>query len=132
MIEKSYSPLSTLNHSIPQGSVPCPSCVSIYIRRIFDLIKNFPNIHYQNVVDDILLFTFFPINSHNSINSKLIEYAICILLWFLCNKLLLNSTKTTVLNISTTVTSVPNFNLKNMIIYPSHSSKNLVKYMIIN
>ena len=43
----------------------------------------------------------------------------------LSNKLLMNSSKTTVLNISTSDTSFPNFTLNNMIISPSHSSKNL-------
>ena len=41
--------------------------------------------------DDIQLFTFFTIHSHNKINSKLIECANCIILWLLSNKLLINS-----------------------------------------
>ena len=43
----------------------------------------------------------------------------------LSNKLLVNSSKTTLLNISTSDTSFPNFTLNKMIISPSHSSKNL-------
>ena len=69
--------------------------------------------------------TFFPINSHNTINSELIECYNSIILWLLYNKLLINSSKTTVLNIYTSETSFPNFILNNMISYPSHSSKNL-------
>ena len=83
MIEKSYSPLSPLNYGIPQGSVLGPSFFSIYIRPIADLIKKFPNIHYHIFADDIQLFTFFPINSHNTINSELIEFANSIRLWLI-------------------------------------------------
>ena len=73
MIDKSHSPLSSLNHGIPQGSVLSPPLFSIYIRPIADLIKTFPNIHYHIFADDIQMFTFFSINSHNTINSELIE-----------------------------------------------------------
>ena len=75
MIDTSYSPLSPLNHDIPKGFVLGPSFFSIYIRPISDLIKNFPYIHYHNFADDIQLFTFFPINYNNTINSELIECA---------------------------------------------------------
>ena len=125
MIEKSYSPLSPLNHGIPLGSVIGPSLFSIYIYPIADLIKNCPNIHDHIFADDIQLFTFFLINSHNTIKSELIECTNCIILWILSNKLLINSSNNTVLKISTFDTSFPNFTLNNMIIYPSHSFKNL-------
>ena len=128
MIDKYYSrvgaPLSPLNYGIPQGSVQGPSLFSIYIRPIADLIKKFPNIHYH-IFADIQLFTFFPINSHNTINSELIECANSIRLWLLSNRLIINSSKTTVLNISTSETYFPNCTLNNIIISPSHSSKNL-------
>ena len=124
MIE-SYSPLYPLNHGIPQGSVLGPSLFSIYIGSIADLIKKFSNIHYHIFSDDIQLFTFFPINSHNTINSELIECANAIRVWLLSNKLLINSSKTTVLDISTSETSFSNFTLNNIFISPSHSSKNL-------
>ena len=58
MIDKSYSPLSPLNYSIPQGSVLGPSLFSIYIRPIADLIKKFPNIHYHIFADDIFPYKF--------------------------------------------------------------------------
>ena len=102
-----------------------PSLFSNYIRPIADLIKKFPNIHYHIFADDIQLFAFFPINSHNTINSELIVCVNFIRLWFLSNKLLINSYNTNVFNISTSNTSFPNFTLNNMIISPSHSSKNL-------
>ena len=78
MIDKSYSHLSTLNQGILQGSVLGPSIFSIYIRPIADLIKKFPNIHYHMFANDIQLFTFFPINSHNTNNSELIKCVKCI------------------------------------------------------
>ena len=111
IIDKSYPPLS------PLGSVLDPSLFSIYIRPIDDLIKNFPNIHYHIFDDNNHLFTFFPIHYHNTINSELIECANCIIIWCLSNKLLINSFKTTVLNISTSDTSFPNFTLNNMIVF---------------
>ena len=117
-------PLSPLNHGIPHVSVLGPSLFSIYIRPIADIIENFPNIHYHIFADDIQIFTLFPINSHNTINSELIECANCIRLWLLSNKLLINSSKTTILNISISDTSFTNFTLNNIIIFPSHSSTN--------
>ena len=56
MIEKSYSPLSPLNHGIPQGFVL--GHLSIYVHPNADLIKNFQNIQYHIFADDIQLFTF--------------------------------------------------------------------------
>ena len=56
MIDKSYSPLSPLNHDIHQGSVLGLSLFYIYIRPIADLIKNFPNIDYHFFADDIYPF----------------------------------------------------------------------------
>ena len=125
MIEQSYSSISPLNHGIIKGSVLVPSLFSIYIRPITDIIKNFPNIHYHSFADDILMFTFSPINSHNTINSELIECANCIILWFLYNKLLINASKNTVFNISTSDTYFQNFTINIMIISSSYSSKNL-------
>ena len=125
MIDKYYSPLSPLNHGIPQGSVIGQSLFSIYICPIADQIENFSNIHYHIFADDIQLFTFYPIHSHNTINYELIKYANYIRVRLLSNKLLINSSRTTVLNISTSDTSFPNFTLNNMIISPYHSSKNL-------
>ena len=85
MIIRSYSPLSPLisgyNHGIPQG----PSLFFIYICHIADLIKNLPNIHYHIFADDIQLFTFSTIHSHNTINYNLIECANCIRLLLLTN-----------------------------------------------
>ena len=73
MISRSYSPLYSLNYGSPQGSVLITSFFTIYIRPIADLIKNFLNIYYHIFANDIQLFTFFPIHSHNTINSELIE-----------------------------------------------------------
>ena len=118
IIDKSYSPLSPLKPRY------FPSLFSIYIRSIADLINNYLNIHYHICDDDILLFNFFLINSHNTINSELIKYANCIRLWLLSNKLLINAYKTTLLNKYYSDTYFLKFSLINMIIYPSHSSIN--------
>ena len=95
MIETSYSPLYPLNHGIPQGPILGTSLFSIYIRTVADLIMNFPNIHYNIFADDIQLYTHCSINSHNTINSELIEFANCISLWLQSNILLINYYKNT-------------------------------------
>ena len=119
MIDKSYSPLSPLKHGVLQRSVLRLSLFSIYIRHISDLIKKFPNINYHIFADDIKMFTIFPINCHQLYINHSIR------LWLISKKLLINSSKKTLFNISTSDTFFPNFTHNNMIISPSHSSKNL-------
>ena len=70
--------LFQLNHVIPQGFVLGPSLFSIKIRPMADIIKNFTNIHYHIFTVDIQLFILFPLHSHNTITSELIECANCI------------------------------------------------------
>ena len=76
-----------------------PHAHSSLIIRILSYIIGKTSPKLALFANDIQLFTFFPINSHNTINSELIECANCIILWLFSNKLLINSPNTTLLNI---------------------------------
>ena len=77
-----------------------PLLFSIYIVPIHDIIGQFPDLHYRIYADDIQIYSFLP-NSSNVLpdNSQLCKCASTIRSWLLSNNLLLNSSKSALLNI---------------------------------
>ena len=83
---------------MPQGTVLGPLLYSLYITPISRIFLNYPAIIYHLYADGIIIMS--PIN-----NSRLNNYIIDLRNWMTTNYLFLNSTKTTPLNISNTLSN---------------------------
>ena len=118
-----FSDPRPLLYGVPQGSVLGPLLFSIYIAPIRSIIYKFPNVFYHIYADDIQLYSFLSVSTPD--NSQLIACASSIKYWLLSNNLLLNTSKTAILNIPTNSPSFPSFYLDKILISPSNSVLNL-------
>ena len=103
-----------------------PSLFSIYLYPLPSIISKYPNIYYHLYADDIQLYIFLPTNSSPAgFNNQLSNCANDIKEWLISNNLLLNTSKTTLLNISPSPNYFPPFRIDNIVISPSPTASNL-------
>ena len=119
-ISEHYSTPKFLDIGITQGSVLWPFLFLIYIKPLSNIIKKFSGIKYHIYADDIIIHTALSNNSTN-ILYELSQCANAINRWLIANKLLLNKSKTVLLNIPS------NFRY----FYPIIIDKNLLTRVIV-
>ena len=113
-----------MKYGVPQGSVLDPSFFSIYLYPLLSIIYKYTNIYYHLYADDIQLYMFLPINSSQCLNKPLSNCANDIKEWLIYNILLINTSETTLLNLSPSPTYFPPFLIDNIVIYPYHTTSN--------
>ena len=118
------SPPNNISSWVPQGSILGPLLFSIYFRPLSNIINKFSNISYHMYADDIQLIIKLPINSPTS-NLELLECTSEIMNWLLMNDLLVNTSKTELLNVSRIPTIFPSVIIDGKLIQPSDSVRNL-------
>ena len=114
-----------MKYGVPQVSIIGPSLFSIYLYPLPYIISKYPNIYYHLYADDKQLNMFLPTNSSPYLNIQFSNCVNDIKEWFISNNLLLNSSKTTLLNLSPSPTYFPPFLIDNIVISPSPTASNL-------
>ena len=108
-----------MQYGVPQGAVFVPSLFSIYLYPLPSIISKYPNIYYHLYADDIQLYMFLPTNSSPGLNKQLSNCANDIKERLISNNIFLNTSKTTLLNLSSSPTYFPPFLIDNIVISPS-------------
>ena len=112
-----------IKHGVPQGSVLSPIIFVIFLTPIQHIFNKYPNVNYNLYADDIELHS--NIESSDQLQNCLTELHN----WLTTNDLLLNSTKTELINISTAKLNIehafPNIFINDIPIKPSNSTKYL-------
>ena len=104
-------------YGVPQGSVIGLSLFSSYVYPLPSIISKYTNIYYHLYADDIQLYIFLPTNSSSGLNNQLSNCANDIKEWLISNNLLLNTSKTTLLNLSPSPSYFPPFLIDNIVLY---------------
>ena len=110
---------------VPQGSVLGTLLFTLYILPLSKLIQSFPDISYHIYADNIQLYIKLPINSSPDSNLSLSNCIRHINFLLLSNFLLLNETKTELINISHSQSTFPPLSVNNSLIQPKPFIKTL-------
>ena len=108
---------------VPQGSVLGQLLFLIYIAPLTNIIQSYSSIHYHLYSDDILLYTSLSRN-YTSNRNDLSLCATEIRAWLL-NNMLLNASKSELINIPETYYDLPVISVNGIIVEPSSSIRYL-------
>ena len=95
-------------------SIPVPSLFSIYLYPLPSIISKYLLTSICRLHTNIYIL---PTNSSLGLNKQLSNYANDIKEWFISNNILLNTSKTTLLNLSPSPTYFPPFLIDNIVIF---------------
>ena len=122
---ESLSSLIPITCGVPQGSVISPLLFTLYIFPLYKIIQSFSDIDYTIYVDDIQLYIKLSIISSLDYNLPLSKCIGHIRFWILKHFLLLNETKTELIDISHFQYTLTPLSVNNTLIYPKPFITNL-------
>lgn len=117
-VNNSYSKHFELGQGVPQGSSLSPLLFSLYLTPLTTIFNKYPTVSYNLYADDIELHT--TVNNSTDLQNCITELQT----WLTKNSLLLNTSKTELLNITKFHNPIPTFpdiTINNIRITPSES-----------